>query len=196
MKRFFDILISSIGLLLLFPLFTLIAIWIKVDSNGPIFYRQLRVGKNNQDFRIYKFRSMYLGADNGSLVTIGTNDSRITKSGSLIRKYKLDELPQLINVFLGDMSLVGPRPEVRYYVNFWTTEQMHILDIKPGITDPASIKYRNENILLGKVKDPESYYKNVIMQEKLKMNLDYLYHSNLLYDAKLIFNTISAVIFK
>ena len=150
MKRLFDIIASGIGLLLLCPLFLIIGIWIKLDSSGPIFYRQVRVGRYNQDFRIFKFRSMRTDADKGSLVTIGGRDPRITRSGYFIRKFKIDELPQLINVFVGDMSIVGPRPEVRHYVNYWTKEQMHVLDVRPGITDPASIRYRNENELLGK----------------------------------------------
>ena len=139
MKRLFDIVASGLGLLVLSPLFIIVAIWIKLDSKGPIFYRQVRVGLHNKDFRIFKFRSMRVGADKGSLVTIGGRDPRVTRSGYFIRKFKIDELPQLINVFIGDMSLVGPRPEVRHYVDYWTPEQMHVLDVRPGITDPASI---------------------------------------------------------
>lgn len=137
MKRIFDIIVSGCGLLLLSPLLVIIAIWVKLDSEGPVFFRQVRVGRYNKDFRIIKFRSMCIGSDNGSLVTIGGRDPRVTNSGYYIRKYKLDELPQLINVLMGEMSLVGPRPEVRHYVNYWTTEQMHVLDVRPGITDPA-----------------------------------------------------------
>lgn len=176
MKRLFDIVASGLGLLVLSPLFLILAIWIKLDSNGPVFYRQVRVGKDNKDFRIFKFRSMRVGSDKGSLVTIGGRDPRITRSGYIIRKLKLDELPQLINVFIGDMSLVGPRPEVRHYVNYWTSEQMHVLDVRPGITDPASIKFRNENELMEQAEDPEDYYINVIMQEKLKLYLNYVKH--------------------
>ena len=143
MKRLFDVFASGCGLLVLSPIFLIMAIWIKLDSEGSVFYRQVRVGRNNNDFRIFKFRSMRVGSDKGSLVTIGGRDPRITRSGYFIRKYKLDEFPQLINVFLGEMSLVGPRPEVRHYVNYWTEEQMHVLDVRPGITDPASIKFRN-----------------------------------------------------
>ena len=172
MKRLFDIIVSACGLLVLSPVFLIMAIWIKQDSNGPVFYRQVRVGRHNKDFRIFKFRSMRVGADKGSLVTIGGRDPRITRSGYFIRKYKLDEFPQLINVLLGEMSVVGPRPEVRHYVNYWTPEQMRILDVRPGITDPASIKFRNENELMEKAEDPEDYYINVIMQEKLKLSLE------------------------
>ena len=139
MKRLFDIIASGCGLLVLSPIFLIMVIWIKLDSKGPVFYRQVRVGRHNKDFRIFKFRSMRVGADKGSLVTIGGRDPRITRSGYFIRKYKLDEFPQLINVFKGEMSLVGPRPEVRYYVNYWTPEQMYVLDVRPGITDPAGI---------------------------------------------------------
>ena len=194
MKRLFDILASGIGMLVLSPIFLVIAVWIKLDSKGPVFYRQVRVGLHNKDFRIFKFRSMRVGADKGSLVTIGGRDTRITRSGYIIRKLKLDELPQLINVFVGDMSLVGPRPEVRHYVNYWTPEQMHVLDVRPGITDPASIKFRNENELMEQAKDPEDYYINVIMQEKLKLYLDYVEHHSFWGDIGLIFKTFWVII--
>ena len=193
-KRLFDVLASGIGLLFLCPLFLLLAIWIKLDSKGPIFYRQVRVGRYNRDFRIFKFRSMRVGSDKGSLVTIGGHDPRITKSGYIIRKFKLDELPQLINVFIGDMSLVGPRPEVRHYVDYWTPEQMHVLDVRPGITDPASIKFRNENELMEKAEDPEKYYIEVIMQEKLKLYLEYVDNHSFWGDIQLIFQTFVAII--
>lgn len=194
MKRIFDILASGFGLLVLSPIFLIMAIWIKLDSNGPVFYRQMRVGRHNKDFRIFKFRSMRVGSDKGSLVTIGGRDPRITRSGYFIRKFKLDELPQLINVFVGDMSLVGPRPEVRHYVDFWTEEQMHVLDVRPGITDPASIKFRNENELLETAEDPEKYYIEVIMQEKIKLYLEYVEKTSFWYDIKLIFKTFWVII--
>ncbi len=194
MKRLFDIFLSGFGLILLSPLFLIVAIWIKLDSRGPIFYRQVRVGRNNTEFKIFKFRSMRIGSDKGSLVTIGGRDPRITRSGYFIRKFKIDELPQLINVFIGDMSLVGPRPEVRHYVNYWTPEQMHVLDVRPGITDPASIKFRNENELLAKADDPEKYYIEVIMQEKIRLYLDYVEKSSFWYDIKLIFQTFKVII--
>ena len=193
LKRLFDIVISGCGIIVLSPLFLVIAIWIKLDSKGPVFYRQVRVGKENKDFRIFKFRSMKEGSDNGSLVTIGERDSRITRSGYFIRKFKLDELPQLINVFMGDMSVVGPRPEVRHYVDYWTPKQMHVLDVRPGITDPASIKFRNENELLDKADNPEEYYINVIMQEKIRLYLEYVENYSMWYDIKLIFQTIKVV---
>ena len=159
-----------------------------------MFYRQVRVGRHNKDFKIFKFRSMRVGADKGSLVTIGGRDPRVTRSGYYIRKFKIDELPQLINVFIGDMSLVGPRPEVRHYVNYWTPEQMHVLDVRPGITDPASIKFRNENELMEKASDPEDYYINVIMQEKIKLYLEYVQNASFWYDIKLIFQTFWVIV--
>ena len=194
MKRLFDILVSAVGLIGLSPLLLVVAIWIKLDSPGPVFYRQVRVGRYNKDFRIFKFRSMRIGSDKGSLVTIGGRDPRITRSGYFIRKFKIDELPQLINVLIGDMSLVGPRPEVRHYVNYWTAEQMHVLDVRPGITDPASIKFRNENELLAQATDPEKYYIDVIMQEKIRLYLDYVAKSSFCYDIKLIFQTFWTII--
>ena len=193
MKRLFDIVASGLGLIVLSPLFLILAVWIKLDSPGPVFYRQVRVGQDNKDFRIFKFRSMRVGADKGSLVTIGGHDPRITRSGYFIRKYKLDELPQLINVFVGDMSLVGPRPEVRHYVDYWTPEQMHVLDVRPGITDPASIKFRNENELMGQAEDPEKYYIEVIMQEKIRLYLDYVKNHSFWGDILLIFKTFRVV---
>ena len=194
MKRLFDIVASGLGLLVLSPLFLIIAIWIKLDSKGPVLYRQVRVGRNNKDFRIFKFRSMRVGADKGSLVTIGGRDPRVTRSGYWIRKFKLDELPQLINVLIGDMSLVGPRPEVRHYVDYWTPKQMHVLDVRPGITDPASIKFRNENELMEQAEDPEKYYIEVIMQEKLKLYLEYVDHHSFWGDIGLIFKTFWTIV--
>lgn len=194
MKRLFDIVASGLGLIVLSPLFLILAIWIKLDSKGPVFFRQVRVGYKNKDFRIFKFRSMRVGADKGSLVTIGGHDPRVTRSGYFIRKFKFDELPQLINVFLGDMSLVGPRPEVRHYVDYWTPEQMHVLDVRPGITDPASIKFRNENELMEKAEDPEKYYIEVIMQEKIKLYLEYVEKHSFFYDLGLIFKTFWVIV--
>ena len=196
MKRLFDIVASGLGLIVFSPLFLILAIWIKLDSKGPVFYRQVRVGYKNKDFRIFKFRSMRVGADKGSLVTIGGRDPRVTKSGYWIRKFKLDELPQLINVFIGDMSLVGPRPEVRHYVDYWTPEQMRVLDVRPGITDPASIKFRNENEMMEKAEDPEKYYIEVIMQEKIKSYLEYVEKHSFFYDLGLIFKTFWVIVYE
>lgn len=179
---------------MLSPLFLVVAIWIKCDSPGPVFYRQERVGRHDRDFRIFKFRSMHVRPDQGSLLTIGGRDPRVTRAGYWLRKFKIDELPQLINVFVGDMSFVGPRPEVRRYVNLWTAEQMHVLDLRPGITDPASIRFRNEDEILEKQDDPEKYYIEVLMQEKLKMYLEYVDNASFFYDIKLIFKTIKVVL--
>lgn len=189
MKRLFDIIASGLGLLILSPLFLILAIWIKLDSKGPVFYRQVRVGRGNKNFRIYKFRSMRMGADKQGLITIGGKDPRVTRSGYFIRRFKLDEFPQLINVFIGNMSLVGPRPEVRKYVNMYTPEQIHVLDVRPGITDMASIHYRNENELLEKSSNPEKYYVEVVMPDKLKINLEYVAHHSFLGDIEIIFKT-------
>ena len=196
MKRLFDIFASGLGLLFLSPLFLVLAIWIKLDSPGPVFYRQVRVGRHNKDFRIYKFRSMKVGADKQGLITVGGHDPRITRSGYFIRKYKLDEFPQLINVFIGDMSLVGPRPEVRKYVDMYTPEQMHVLDVRPGVTSLASIRYRNENELLDKAEDPDQFYIDVVMQDKLAIDLEYVQNASFWYDIKLIFRTFWEIISK
>jgi len=189
----FDIIFSFLGLTVLSPLFLLLAVWIKLDSRGPVFYRQVRVGRYNRDFRIFKFRSMRVGSDKGSLVTIGGRDPRVTRSGYYIRKFKLDELPQLINVLIGDMSFVGPRPEVRKYVDMYTTEQLHVFDVRPGITDEASIAYRNENELLATAADPERFYIETVMPDKLRINLQYVQNHSLWGDIKLIFKTLSVV---
>lgn len=194
MKRVFDLIMSGLGLIVLSPLFLILAVWIRLDSPGPVFYRQVRVGRYNKDFRIFKFRSMRVGADKGSLITIGGRDPRITRSGYFIRKFKLDELPQLINVFIGDMSLVGPRPEVRHYVDYWTPEQMQVLDVRPGITDPASIKFRNENELMEQAEDPERYYIDVIMQEKIRLYLEYVRKHSFWGDIGLIFKTFWTIV--
>ena len=196
MKRLFDIFASGLGLLILSPLFLILAIWIKLDSKGPVFYRQVRVGRGNKDFRIFKFRSMRVGADKQGLITVGGHDPRITRSGYFIRKYKLDEFPQLINVFIGDMSLVGPRPEVRKYVDMYTPEQMHVLDVRPGVTSLASIRYRNENELLDKAEDPDQFYIDVVMQDKLAIDLEYVEHASFWYDIKLIFQTFWEIVSK
>ena len=196
MKRVFDVLASGLGLLALSPVFLILGIWIKSDSRGPVFYRQVRVGRYNRDFRLFKFRSMRVGSDKKGLITVGGRDPRVTRSGYFIRKYKLDELPQLINVFRGDMSLVGPRPEVRKYVEMYTSEQLHVLDVRPGITDMASIRYRNENELLAEAEDPEAFYVNVVMPDKLKINLEYVARHSFGFDMRLIFKTIMEVILK
>lgn len=196
MKRLFDIIASGCGLIVLSPLFIIVAIWIKLDSEGPVFYKQIRVGRYGRDFKLFKFRSMRVGADKAGLITVGGHDPRVTRSGYFIRKYKLDEFPQLINVFIGDMSLVGPRPEVRKYVDMYTPEQLHVLDVRPGITDLASIRYRNENEILESVANPEQYYIDVIMPDKLQINLEYVATHSFLNDMKLIFKTFWEIISK
>lgn len=190
MKRLFDIVCSFFGLVFLSWLFVFVALWVGLSSRGGVFYRQRRVGRCNRDFTIYKFRSMRVNSDRQGLLTIGGRDGRITKAGVFIRKYKLDELPQLFNVLRGDMSFVGPRPEVRKYVELYTEEQKKVLTVRPGITSLSSIKYRNENEILSRSDNPEQYYIGVIMQDKLAIELDYLEQRSLLTDIKVIFQTI------
>lgn len=185
---------SSIGLIALSPILLILSILIKIDSKGPVFYRQTRVGKSNKDFRIFKFRTMRPNADKTGLITVGGHDPRVTRSGYYIRKYKLDEFPQLINVLLGDMSLVGPRPEVRKYVNLYNAEQLHVLDVRPGITSLASIRYRNENELLANATNPDKVYIEKIMPDKLAIDLEYVAKANLWTDIKLIFTTFYEII--
>lgn len=193
LKRSFDIFFSFFGLILLSPLFLIIAVLVKAESKGPVIYRQTRVGKNDLDFEVLKFRSMRPGSESKGLLTVGGKDSRITKTGYFIRKYKLDELPQLINVLKGEMSIVGPRPEVRKYVLLYDENQKQVLNVKPGITDIASIKYKNENELLESSDNPEEFYIKEIMPNKIKMNLDYLSDRSFFKDIKVILNTLKAV---
>lgn len=189
-KRIFDFLISLIGIIILFPVFIIVSIVIKLDSKGDILFLQKRVGKHEKEFYIYKFRTMITDAEKfGKQITVG-KDNRITKVGYFLRKFKIDELPQLFNVLKGDMSFVGPRPEVPKYVDLYTEEQKKVLSIRPGITDMASLRYKNENDILGKVDNPEEYYINVIMRDKLKLNLEYIEKSNLFFDIYLIIKTI------
>lgn len=190
MKRLFDVVCSFFGLLVLSPLFVFLSLWVGLGSKGGVFYKQKRVGRFNKDFTLYKFRSMRVGSDKKGLLTIGGKDSRVTKAGFFIRKYKLDELPQLLNVLKGDMSFVGPRPEVRKYVDMYTERQLKVLDVRPGITDLASIKYRNENDLLATADNPEQYYIDFVMQDKLALNLQYIETRSFFGDIKLIFRTI------
>lgn len=196
MKRLFDIIASGLGLVALSPLFAVLAVWIKVDSKGPVFYRQMRVGRDNKDFRLYKFRSMRPDSDKLGLITVGGRDPRVTRSGYYIRKYKLDEFPQLINVLKGDMSLVGPRPEVRKYVDMYTTEQLRVLSVRPGITSLASIRYRNENDILATATDPDKAYIEQVMPDKLAIDLEYVPLANLWTDIKLIFSTLKSILLK
>lgn len=192
--RFFDFVLSLVGLVILAPIFIVLAVWIKIDSVGPVFYKQIRVGQNGKDFGLFKFRSMVVDADKKGLITVGGRDPRITRSGYFIRKYKLDELPQLINVLVGDMSLVGPRPEVKKYVELYTDEQQKVLSVKPGITDYASIEYMDENEILGKSTDPEKTYIEEIMPEKIKYNMKYIKNRSLIEYFKIIFLTVLKII--
>ena len=194
MIRFFDFILSLVGLVVLAPIFIVLAIWIKIDSKGPVFYKQVRVGRNGIDFGLFKFRSMVVDADKKGLITVGGRDPRITRSGYFIRKYKLDELPQLINVLVGDMSLVGPRPEVRKYVELYTDEKKKVLSVKPGITDYASIEYMDENEILGKSNDPEKTYIEEIMPEKIKYNMKYIQNKNVSEYFKIIFLTLLKIV--
>lgn len=196
MKRIFDIVMSGLGLICLSPLFLVLAVWIKSDSAGPVFYRQIRVGRGNKDFRLFKFRSMRPDSDKLGLITVGGHDPRVTRSGYYIRKYKLDEFPQLINVFVGDMSLVGPRPEVRKYVDLYTPEQLRVLNVRPGITSLASIRYRNENEILAKAEDPDKAYVEQIMPDKIAIDLEYVENASLTNDIRLIFKTFGEIIRK
>ena len=194
LKRAMDIAISGCALLVIWPVLLLIALAIKIDDPGPVFYRQVRVGKDGKEFRIYKFRTMIVDADKkGLAITVG-RDNRITRMGRLLRKTKLDELAQLINVFTGEMSFVGPRPEVPKYVNMYTPYQRQVLLVRPGITDYASIAYRNENDMLEGADDPERMYIDVIMPDKIELNMKYLREISPLADIRLIFSTIIAVI--
>ncbi|WP_315081430.1 sugar transferase [uncultured Clostridium sp.] len=189
-KRVFDFICSTLGIIILSPIFIVISIRIKTGSDGPVFFKQIRVGEDGKDFEILKFRTMVVDAEKlGKQITVG-NDNRITKIGSFLRKYKLDELPQLINVFKGDMSLVGPRPEVPRYVKMYNDEQRKVLEVKPGITDLASIRYKDENALLGKAENPEEFYINTIMPDKLALNLEYINKSNVFFDIYIIVKTI------
>ena len=193
LKRLSDILFSFFGIIILSPLLIIFSILILFDSKGGVFYRQIRVGKGNVDFKLFKFRTMYLNSDSKGLLTVGSRDNRITKYGHFLRKYKLDELPQLFNVLIGDMSLVGPRPEVRKYVDMYNSEQLKVLSIKPGITDYASIKFSNESELLGKTNDPETVYIKEIMPEKLSLNLYYIKHQSFKTDLKIIIDTLKKI---
>ena len=194
MIRFFDFFFTVLGLIILSPLFLIVAIWIKLDANGPVFYKQTRVGRNNKDFKLLKFRSMVTDADKKGLITVGGRDPRVTRSGYFIRKYKLDELPQLINVLKNDMSLVGPRPEVRKYVDLYNEIQRMVLSVKPGITDYASIEYIDENEILGKAENPEKVYIDQIMPEKILYNMKYIQNRSVKEYFKIIFLTIGKIV--
>ncbi|WP_339006829.1 sugar transferase [Fusobacterium animalis] len=193
LKRIFDTTLSLFGLIILLPFMLIIAILIKIDSKGPVFFKQIRVTKNRKEFKIFKYRTMRVGSDKYSQITVG-KDSRITKIGSFLRKYKLDEIPQLINVLIGDMSLVGPRPEVPKYVALYTDEQKEILKVRAGITDYASIEFSDENDLLASEEEPEKAYIEKIMPKKIELNKKYLSEISILTDIKIILLTIKKIL--
>jgi lipopolysaccharide/colanic/teichoic acid biosynthesis glycosyltransferase len=192
--RFFDILISILALLILLPVFIIVSILIVIDTRGGIFFTQKRVGRGNRDFTLFKFRTMAVNSDRNLLLTVGARDTRITSAGYFLRRFKIDELPQLINVLAGDMSFVGPRPEVRKYVDLYNSEQRIVLRVKPGITDYASIRFKDENKLLALSPDPEKTYIEEIMPLKIKLNMSYLNEMTVYSYCKIILLTLQAVV--
>jgi len=193
MKRLFDLFMAVFSLLILFPALVIIAVWIMLDSRGGIFYLQKRVGKGNKDFNIFKFRTMHPGADAKGLLTVGGRDHRVSRAGYYLRKSKLDELPQLLNIIIGDMSIVGPRPEVRKIVDLYNDQQMKVLGVRPGLTDYASLEYFDENKILEKSSHPEKDYIEIIMPAKLELNLRYISERSLLLDIRIILQTIARI---
>jgi len=193
LKRAFDIFFSFLALLVLLPVFILIFMVILVASPGPVFFVQKRVGRNGIDFSLLKFRTMHINADKKGLLTVGGKDPRITRPGYFLRKYKLDELPQLINVLIGQMSVVGPRPEVRKYVELYNEQQRQVLKVKPGITDYASLQYFNENELLAKAENPEEVYIREVMPAKLDLNRKYIEEAGMITDLKIISKTVARI---
>lgn len=194
MIRFFDFIFSLLGILCLSPFFLFLNVAIRLESKGGGFYKQSRVGLHGKDFDVYKFRSMRAGSDKKGLITVGGRDPRITRMGYFIRKYKLDELPQLFNVLKGDMSLVGPRPEVRKYVDLYTEEQRRVLSVRPGVTDYASIEYVDENTILGKADDPDRAYVEQILPDKIRYNMKYIHHRTVKEYFKIIFLTVWSIV--
>ncbi|MEQ8625111.1 MAG: sugar transferase [Vicingaceae bacterium] len=193
-KRLFDLFATSVALIILLPLFFIIALLIVSNSKGGVYYKQERIGKNRKKFTLYKFRSMKIDAHKKGLLTVGENDKRITSIGYYLRKYKLDELPQLLNILKNDMSLVGPRPEVEKYVDLYNDEQLKVLEVKPGLTDLASLVYINENEILAKSEDPEKTYIHKILPQKLSLNLKYIEQQSFWFDLKIIFRTLRKII--
>lgn len=193
MIRFIDILGSLVPFIILSPLFLVIYILIRLESKGGGFYAQERIGLNGKPFKLYKFRSMRTDADKGSLITVGDHDPRITRIGYFIRKYKIDEMPQLWNVFVGEMSFVGPRPEVKKYVDLYTEEQRKVLSVRPGITDRASIEYVDENTILGQAEDPEKTYIEQIMPDKIRYNMKWIENQSVVEYFRIIFLTFKKI---
>lgn len=194
LKRIFDLFFSFLAIVVLLLPALIIAIIIVVDSKGGVLYKQKRVGQREVVFSLLKFRSMYVNSDKKGLLTVGVSDNRVTKVGKFLRRAKIDELPQLINIFLGQMSFVGPRPEVPKYVALYTAEQKKIFAVKPGLTDYASLKFINENEVLALQENPEKYYIEVLMQEKLKLNLQYIDEMSFWTDVKIIIKTIFKIL--
>ena len=194
-KRVFDLVCSILGLLLLFPGFLLIGVLIKLDSSGPVFYRGIRIGKDGKPFRIFKFRSMVPNAEKISSTATALNDSRVTRVGHFIRKHKIDELPQLINIVKGEMSIVGPRPEVEEHTRCYNDEQKIILTVRPGITDYSSIKFINLNELLG-TDDPNRVFIEKYREEKNRLRIEYIKNQSFKEDIKIIFTTMAHIFFR
>ena len=194
LKRLFDIICSLIGIVILLPFFVIISVLIIVNSGFPVFYFQTRVGKNSKNFNLIKFRTMHTHADKKGLLTVGGRDVRVTAIGYFLRKYKIDELPQLINVLVGSMSLVGPRPEVSKYVDLYNVQQLQVLNVRPGITDLASLEFINENELLAQSSNPEETYIQSIMPQKLALNLKYIAQQSFGTDVKIIYKTILKIV--
>lgn len=196
MIRLLDILFSFLGLLIWSPVFLILAVLIVLDSKGGVFYRQQRIGIHGRPFLLYKFRSMRANSDKKGLLTVGNRDARITPVGAFLRRSKLDELPQFINVLKGDMSFVGPRPEVEKYTSLYTEEQKKALNVRPGITDLASIVFRNENEILAQQEDPERYYIDHIMPEKIKLNMGFIENPSVGNYLRLLVKTVHTVVTK
>jgi lipopolysaccharide/colanic/teichoic acid biosynthesis glycosyltransferase len=195
MIRFFDFVFSFVTIITFFPIGLILSIIIKIESKGGVFYKQIRVGRNGKDFKIWKFRTMYVDSDKKGLLTVGAKDTRITRIGYFLRKYKIDEFPQFINVLIGEMSIVGPRPEVRKYVNLYNNEQIKILSVRPGITDSASIKYKNEASILSKQSNPEEYYINTILPEKINLSIENINNISLVKYFSVMYRTVFSYLF-
>jgi len=193
MKRTFDIFSSLCGLLLISPVLAVIAVWIKLDSRGPVFYRGLRVGRYGRPFRILKFRTMVVDAEKLGASSTKEDDPRITRSGAFLRRFKFDELPQLWNVLVGEMSLVGPRPQVQWAVDLYSNEEKRLLNVRPGITDYASLKFRNEGEILKGADDPDEAYLRLIAPEKIRLGLWYVEHRSLWIDLRILWATVASV---
>ena len=194
MKRLFDIFVSIIILAIFLPIGIVLSVWIMVESRGGVFYQQERIGRNGIPFKMLKFRSMRKDADKSGKLTVGMRDPRITNSGYFLRKLKLDEFPQFINVLKGEMSIVGPRPEVKEFVDLYTEDQRRILSVKPGITDYASVEYFNENEILGNAIDPHKTYIEVIMPAKIEMNMKYIANPGIIQDIKIMWRTFLKIV--